>query len=369
MMKGSGWRVGKFRGVEIRLHITLLLILPYLVFVTVARFETLTRSAGVLPTQLFFTPAVWGVAMAILLFLSVLLHEFGHVLVALRQGARVKSITLMMLGGISDIDDIPVKPGQEFRLAVMGPVVSLLLSGVGFGIFRISRSPDLLFISQWFGQVNLVLAIFNLLPAFPLDGGRAFRALMSSRVGRLRATQIAARLGTGFAWAFGILGLLGFNIYLVLIAFFLYAAGQSELTLTIARNLLKGLSVGDVVTMAPAVDDQDTLEDTSQRMLESRLTLLPVQLREGMSLVELRQIRSVPENLRAKIAVGDLVRTPFRTLDISEALEETLPEIASAPLGALPVRREGRAIGFVRYADLSDVLQLRSLEAQKPEAA
>jgi Zn-dependent protease len=369
MIKGSGWKIGSFRGVDVRLHVTLLLILPYIVFVTYARFDALAQSAGVLPGELAFGPVGWGVLMAVLLFSSVLLHEFGHVLVALKQGARVRSITLMMLGGISDIDEIPEKPGQEFRLAVMGPVVSLVLAGIGFGIFRISANPNLSFVSLWFGQVNLVLAIFNLLPAFPLDGGRAFRSLMASRIGRLRATQVAARVGTGFAWVFGILGLLSFNIFLVLIAFFLYAAAQSELSIIVARSLLRGLHVGDVATTATSMMGSDTLESVSRHMLQTRMTLLPVRLSDGFALIALQQILTVPERFRSKVPVSDLLKNPVRLLDTGEALEDVLPEIISAPLGALPVSQSGSVIGFIRHSDLQDVLQLRSLEERRAEAA
>jgi Zn-dependent protease len=369
MIKGSGWKVGSFRGVEIRLHVTLLLILPYIVFITLARFDVLAKSAGVLPGELAFGPTAWGVLMAVLLFSSVLLHEFGHVLVALRQGAKVRSITLMMLGGISDMEEIPSKSGQEFRLAVMGPIVSLALAALGFGVYQLTTEPNLTFLSLWFGQVNLVLAIFNLLPAFPLDGGRALRSLMASRIGRLRATQVAARIGTGFAWAFGILGLLSFNIFLVLIAFFLYAAAQSELSIIAARSLLRGLRVGDVATTSTSVIGTDSIESVSKHMLQTRTTLLPVRLADGFSLVALQQILTVPERFRSQVPVADLLRNPVRVLDTSEPLEEVLPQLMSAPLGALPVSQSGSIIGFIRHSDLKDVLQLRSLEERRQEEA
>jgi Zn-dependent protease len=369
MIKGSGWKIGSFRGVDVRLHVTLLLILPYIVVVTDARFDTLARSAGVLPSELAFGPIGWGVLMAVLLFSSVLLHEFGHVLVAMKQGAHVRSITLMMLGGISDIDEIPERPGQEFRLAVMGPLISLILAAIGFGIVQISSNPNISFVSLWFGQVNLVLAIFNLLPAFPLDGGRAFRSLLAARIGRLRATRVAARVGTGFAWAFGLLGLLSFNIFLVLIAFFLYAAAQSELSIIVARSLLQGLRVGDVATTATSVLGSDSLESVSRHMLQTRMTLLPVKLSDGFALIALQQILTVPEHFRSQVPVSDLLRNPVRLLDVGEPLEEVLPEIISAPFGVLPVSQSGSLIGFIRHSDLQDVLQLRRLEERRTEAA
>ncbi|NDD91456.1 site-2 protease family protein [bacterium] len=359
----SSWRIGSYRGVQIKLHVSLLIALPYLVFVTYAGFDALSRNAGVSRGELSFGPLFWSVAMAVLLFSSVLIHEFGHVLVALRQGAKVRSITLMMLGGISDIDDIPEKPSQEFRLALMGPIVSLALSGLGYGIFNLSLSPNLNFISIWFGQINLVLAIFNLLPAFPLDGGRVLRALMASRVGQIRATKTAAKISTAFAWIFALAGIIGFNILLVLIAFFIYAAAQSELSVTFARKLLKGLRVGDAATLAEALNENDTLDIATERMLHERTTLLPVRTGTGYSLISLQQIRSVPQRQRSQTTVGEVTDGPATPLDSEASMDEALTEIATAPLGALPVLREGNLIGYIRYIDLSDVLQLRSLES------
>ncbi len=367
LLAAKGWKVGSFRGVDIRLHITLLIILPYIVWITAARFDLFARSAGIAPESLALRPAVWGVLLAVLLFSSVLIHEMGHVWVALRQGARVRSITLMMLGGISDIEEIPHEGRQEFRLAIIGPMVSLGLSGLGFATARLATEPNIDFVALWFGQVNLVLAIFNLMPAFPLDGGRAFRSLLSARMGHLRATQIATRVSTGFAWAFGLLGILGFNIFLILIAFFLYAAAQSELTMTLARGLLHGLSVGDVATPSTPLDGGSSLIQATERMLASRQTLVPIQAgARGAGLLSLAQIRNVPGGQRGSIPVNELQQAfGLRTLEVTEPLEDVLAELSTSPLAALPVSKDGVVIGYIRYADLADVLQLRSLE--KPE--
>ncbi|MEN9723258.1 MAG: hypothetical protein RJB38_1244 [Pseudomonadota bacterium] len=369
----SSWRIGAYRGVAIRLHLSLLLILPYLVFITTARFEALTRSAGVLASDLKLPPLAWGVVMAALLFSSVLIHELGHVAVALRQGAKVKSITLMMLGGVSDMEEIPQKGAQEFRLAIIGPVISLALSGLGFALARIPPIPgaaDFFVVSLWFGQVNLALALFNLLPAFPLDGGRVLRSLLSIRFGALKATRLAVRVGTAFAWTFGIFGLLSFNILLMLIGFFLYAAAQAELAMIVAKRLLHGLCVGDVATLSEALAPETTVAEAALRMLRTRQTLVPVIGRDGKgSLISLQQLRSIPESKRGQVPLGDLVEWSLQPLNAEESLEEALPELASAPFAALPVNESGKTVGFIRHSDLHDVLQLRSLEEEKSEAA
>jgi len=349
--------------VDIQLHISLLLILPYLVFVTRVRFAELTRTAGVSAEQLSLGPTGWGVVMALALFSSILIHELGHVLVALRQGARVRGITLMMLGGVSTIDEIKGPPKQEFTLAIIGPIVSLGIAAASCLAFRASGNSNFSFFTHWFAQVNLVLGIFNLLPAFPLDGGRAFRALLEVKMGKVRATRIAARATTSFAWLLGFVGVLGFNLFLILIAFFIHTAAQAELSVILARELLHGLSAGDITTQARAISGGSSLLEATSQMLKSRQTILPVELATAeYSIITLQEIRTIPERLRSSVKVKDLVRPAERVLNAEQLLNDVLTDLLSSPWGALPVQREGQLLGYIRQSDLNEVMQLRSIE-------
>ncbi len=187
-------------GIPVRVHITLIILLIILTF-----------SSG-----------VFGLLYAVALFASVALHELGHSWVAIRKGCRVHEIMLLPIGGVAKMNNIPSRPKDEFLIAAAGPLTSLILA-VFFG---------------WLGQfafffislrnVNLMLCLFNLLPSFPMDGGRIFRAFMTPRLGRLKATALAARIGRIMAVAFAVFGLFQGNFFLIVIAIFIYQAAGAE---------------------------------------------------------------------------------------------------------------------------------------------
>lgn len=374
-MRGQSWTIAKFKGVRIQLHLTLLLVLPYLAFVTSRRFQELAAEAGVSAGDLALSsqrlgPLAWGLLLAFTLFGSVLVHEMAHVTVAIRQGSRVRSILLMMLGGISDIDTDGEPPKEETRLALIGPATSLTLALVGYALWRLAPGANLKFFANWVFKANLVLGIFNLLPAFPLDGGRALRASLSARMGAVRATRIAVRVSHGFAWFFGALGLLSFNLFLVLIAFFVYAAAQAEWAQLMSRSLLEGLHAGEVATIVPPVADSQTLSEAIVQMLNCRVTALPVAYPSGRaSVITLQQVRSVPFHFRDTTRVRDIVppaEEAKEALDWDTPLATAMGDLASAPNGILAVREGDTIIGIVKHSDLTQVLQLRSIE--KPAA-
>ena len=171
-------------------------------------------------------------------FESVALHELGHSYVALRKGCRVRQITLMCIGGAAQMEQIPRRPRDEFLMAIAGPAVSLLIGAIALpgGLYLIVTTTGVWrYLSSFLfavGVMNLGWVVFNLLPAFPMDGGRILRAMLTPKLGRLRATSVAARLGKLIAIAFGILGFAYYGYFmLVVIAFFVYAAADNELKL------------------------------------------------------------------------------------------------------------------------------------------
>ena len=213
----SSFQIAKVFGIPIRAHITLLIVLPLIGL----------DYAQAMGDRSFF----WGLVTAIGLFASVVLHELGHSVVAIRKGCRPREILLLPIGGVAQMDRMPTRPVDEFQVAIAGPAVSLLLALgswgaasllAGFGMVRPALALSLL------GAVNFMLVLFNLLPSFPMDGGRIFRAWLTPRVGRLMATGIAAKVGRFMAIVFGVIGLLKLNIFLILIAFFIYQAAGSE---------------------------------------------------------------------------------------------------------------------------------------------
>jgi Zn-dependent protease len=227
---GGSFKIGRFSGIDVRVHWTFFLLLAFFGFIG---YQTSGSLVGAL------TAAVTIVA----LFFCVLLHEFGHSLVAQRLGLEIHSITLLPLGGVSNLESLPEKPADEVKITVAGPLVNVVLAPIFFGVGllfgAVPRVPGDLFMSigsvgQFFfylGYLNVVLAVFNLLPAFPLDGGRILRALLSTRLGAVRATDISSAVGQLFAVAFFLIGLLGGNFLLALVAVFIYfgASGEAQM--------------------------------------------------------------------------------------------------------------------------------------------
>ena len=230
----NGFEIGRVFGVPIRLDWSLIILALYF--------------------ALFSGSLVVGVVTSFLLMLSVALHELGHTYTALKFGCRVHDITLMLIGGRASLLDMPREPWKEFVLAASGPLVSAVL---WLGARRLAPlaggSPVLVSILLYMALVNKMLLLFNLLPAFPMDGGRMFRALLARRMGRLRATFIASRVGRVAAVLFGIAGIFRFDIFLFLIAVFIYQTAGMEYRMVQAEAGIGGGFFGDD---RPPPDDQ-----------------------------------------------------------------------------------------------------------------
>jgi len=233
-MIGPSYKIARVFGIPIRVHISLLVILPLLAW-RASAYLGLSPGAGLL--------------YAISLFVFVALHELGHSFVAIKTGARVREITLMFIGGAAQLESVPKRPRDEFLMALAGPLVSLalfaLLLWLGFalpltaGSVRVewgegSFRPNMLHLMAF---LNAMLAIFNLLPAFPMDGGRLVRAALSPRLGRLQATRIAANIGKGICVFLAILGVwYTHNWFLIVIAFFIFTAADREYRIVCAQE-------------------------------------------------------------------------------------------------------------------------------------
>lgn len=208
MIKRS-YNLCRVMGIPIRMHLTLVIVLLFVAF----------------------TSGLPGILLAAGVFTSVALHELGHSWVAIRKGCRVREIMLLPIGGVAKMESIPTRPMDEFLMAAAGPAVSLLLAGFFLILTVLGLFPELC--GNLFA-INLILCLFNLLPSFPMDGGRIFRAFMTPRIGRLRATALAARIGRALAVAGGIIGLFGIrgvlapNIMLILISIYIYHAAGAE---------------------------------------------------------------------------------------------------------------------------------------------
>lgn len=216
------YSIGRLFGIPVRVHITLLIFLPLFAL----SFAPVAGLVGL----------IYGILGAVGLFGSVVLHEVGHSLVARAKGSHILEILLLPIGGMARLNQLPRKPADEIQTALAGPAVSLILGGLGLWLAPLVRTVDpiLGFLVARLGLINILLAVFNLIPSFPMDGGRVFRAALVPRLGRLAATQLAAKVGRAIAWVFGALALWpllnggGIHFSLLLIAFFVHQAAGAE---------------------------------------------------------------------------------------------------------------------------------------------
>ena len=218
----NSYSIGRLFGIPIRVHVTLLIFLPLFAF-------SFMPVDG--PRGLFY-----GALGAVGLFASVVLHEIGHSLVARAKGSRILEILLLPIGGMARLNALPKRPADEIQTALAGPAVSLALGLAGlFGApYVYPFNPLLAVMVHELGRINVMLVLFNLIPSFPMDGGRVFRAALVPRLGRLRATQLAAQVGRAFAWLFVAWALLPLrhhgqiNFSLLLIAYFVHQSAGAE---------------------------------------------------------------------------------------------------------------------------------------------
>jgi Zn-dependent protease len=245
------------RGIPIRLHFSLLLFIPYIVFATSSQFLAIARSLDLPRAALHLPPLVWGGIIGLGLLASIVAHELAHCAVAVASGTRVSSITLMILGGVSRMQsDVP--PEREAWMALAGPVTSFGLALANYaGYLYLPALEEIRIALLVLAILNLALGIFNLLPAFPMDGGRVLRGLLSRRLGQTRATQIATTVGKVMAGLFVIVGLVQFNLLLALIGWFVYVAASAERERVDAREVLRGVPVSAFMT--------DRLDEAAQK--------------------------------------------------------------------------------------------------------
>ena len=231
--------IGNFAGTAVKIHITFVLFLAWIAFSAWSR----GGPAAALDSTLFI----------VLLFACVVLHEFGHIAAARRYGIGTPEVTLLPIGGVASLQRLPSDPRQELVVALAGPAVNLVIGLVLIAVVGSVRPDELAQIDNpnlsLMGRLaiaNIFLAVFNLIPAFPMDGGRVLHALVAMRVGGPRATEIAARIGQALAFGLGFLGLFG-NPLLVFIAIFVYIAAAAEAQMSAAHEALKGVSVGEAM--------------------------------------------------------------------------------------------------------------------------
>ncbi len=362
----SGIPLFKVRGILIRMHITFPLILVW----------------GALQFGLLFEQglrgAIFGVVVTLLLFVIVVLHELGHSFVAQSYGVAVRQIILLPIGGVALLERIPEKPSQEFAIAIAGPLVNfglaavlavlglvlgvdLRLGGLGTVLQQLGEG-SLQAIFSYIFVLNLFLGLFNLLPAFPMDGGRVLRALLASRMNYARATALAVTIGQGIALLMGLFGFLGGGFFLILIAIFIYMGAGQEGRMVQLRSVLRDLTVGQAYSrQVKILNPRSTLREAIDITLNSFQSDFPIC--EGEGLVGLLTHTQVVEGLNRTgpdSAVADFMHKDPVPVSPDQSLYEAQKRLMGEGLDALPVVDAGRFVGLLTSRDLSEVFSLAS---------
>jgi Zn-dependent protease len=362
----SGFRVATIRRIPIRIHPTFLLILPLLAYGFGRDLTAAAQRAGIPALRLGFSPWLYGMGLALALFASVLVHELAHSLYAVRKGGRVLGIVLLPIGGVSEMAEPPKKPGQEAMMALAGPATSLLLGAVFFGLQQATRplrNFDLSFALFYLSYLNVALGIFNLLPAFPMDGGRILRGLVARKKGTVRATEIAAALGKVFAAIFAALGFVSGDFILLVIAFFVFAGAEAEEQMVLITAALGDLRVREVMTAWPeSVSAAETLAEVGERMLQEKQLAFPV-ANDGriVGVLTAETIERVPAAKRRLARAAEAIVEAL-PVDADDRAVDALRTLEEKHLSHLAVTHEGRLLGLLGRTELAEGLRLRQLE-------
>jgi len=352
----ASWKLTRIAGIDIYVHVTFLILLAW-----VGLSHYLLRHR--------WLDVAEGMVFIIALFAIVVLHELGHALMARRFGIRTRDIILLPIGGVGRLERIPDEPRQELLVALAGPAVNVVLAAVLFAVLaaseRLTALTDMTLVGGDFLSklmwINVSLAIFNLLPAFPMDGGRVLRALLAIRMNYLRATKIAARIGQATALVFGLLGLF-VNPFLVLIALFVWMGAAQEASIAQMRAALGQLRVGQVMTTEfRTLSPRELLSEAARKALAGYQRDFPV-LEDGRVVGVLTQ-----ENLLSGMtargldgSVSDAMQTSFETADPSDMVEPVLARLQASNCRALPVVREGRLAGMLTLEGIGEFLTIEA---------
>jgi Zn-dependent protease/CBS domain-containing protein len=360
-------------GIPIRVNTSLLLFLPILAWLIgsggqielyAALIERLTGVGfDIARLRAGSTPWLVGVVAAVGLFASVTVHELGHSWVALRYGLEIESITLWILGGLASLKSFPKEWDREFWIAIAGPVSSVLVAGVCYGGALLAPPSSHVgrFVLGWLAVTNVTLAAFNLLPAFPMDGGRILRALLARSRPYGTATRLAARVGVGFAFLFAIVAVLNFQIVLLLLALFIYGAATTESKAVLLDELLDGVTVGDIVTREPAtVDAGTTVEAFGRQLLQDRQSVHLVVDADGspVGVVTLADLRGAKRADHAALTVRDIARDVPRVDATADAFDTLVALQGSGGLDAI-VERDGALVGVLSEADYAHAMTIQ----------
>ena len=350
------WKLGNFAGIDVYVHATFLLLIGWVGY------------SHWLENQLW-SEVFSGILFIIALFACVVLHEYGHALTARKYGIKTRDITLYPIGGVARLERMPEKPVEELWVALMGPAVNVVIAAALFTFLYLTNSlvplSELTVASGSFLErlmtVNISLVLFNLIPAFPMDGGRVLRAFLAMRMDYVRATQIAATIGQGMALLFGLIGLFG-NASLLFIAFFIWIGASQEAGMTQMKNAISGIPVGRaMLTDYKSLSPRDTLARMSQLILSGSQHDFPVIDNDRVIGIVTRDdfIKALTQHGES-IAISAIMKKDLPEVDSYEMVENALMRIQESGVPALPVTHAGQLVGIVTAENITEYLMIRS---------
>lgn len=349
-------KIGRFAGIDVYMHVTFLLLVSWVAFLYWRQGQSVLS-------------AVVGVTFILAVFLCVVLHEFGHALTARRYGIKTRDIILLPIGGVARLESLPTQPLQELWVALAGPAVNIVIAAALYVWLTITASFEPLqtmtlttgpFLERIMA-VNIFLVAFNMIPAFPMDGGRVLRAVLATRIEYSRATQIAASIGQGIAILFGFIGLF-YNPLLLFIAFFVWIGAAQEASLAQMRTAIGGIPVKQAM-----LTDFRTLhrDDRLDRAIE--LTLVGSQ--KDFPVVDNGRIEGVltQSDLLKSLSAGDrhvtvasAMQNEFVTVQALEMLETAFAKLKDCNCHTLPVTLNGKLVGLMTMDNLGEYMRIQA---------
>ncbi|MBM4194962.1 MAG: site-2 protease family protein [Gemmatimonadetes bacterium] len=349
-------KLGTFAGIDVYVHTTFFILLVWIAFAHWQDGHSVSAAAG-------------GVAFILALFGCVVLHEFGHALTAKRFGIKTRDITLFPIGGLARLERMPDDPKQELWVALAGPAVNVVIAVALFAFLQATDAfaplnTVTLTSGSFFERLmmlNVLLAGFNMLPAFPMDGGRVLRAVLAIRMEYTRATQVAANIGQGMAFMFGLVGLF-FNPFLVFIALFVWIGAGQEAAMTQMKSALGGIPleramITDFRTLTP----NDSLARAVELLLSGTQQDFPVV--DGGAVVGIltrRDLLAALARQEQRLPVAQVMRRDFLSADALDMLDVTFQRLEGHHCHTIPVVRHGKLLGLLTMDNVGEFVSVQA---------
>ncbi|MBS3787309.1 site-2 protease family protein [Candidatus Bipolaricaulota bacterium] len=353
-------------GIPIELNISFLIFLPLLAWIIGRQIDVYIEilGLGIDPAAITQGPNAFfvGLFAALALFVGVTIHELGHSIFAMRYGVKIENITLYVLGGVAQLEEVPTRPGEEAKMALAGPVTSFILGGIFWLLLTVLDPAQAVprFLLGFLFYVNVAVGIFNLLPALPLDGGRILRSLLSLRISHYRATEISTRISKFLAVVMGIYGLLVLNLFLIVIAFFIYIGVTSEFQEMVLNRALEGLKTSDLMSEEVVTVSPDTpISELKELMMNKHHLGYPVV--EDGEIIGIVTLEDLNKTDNPEESVENILTSKVITIGENSSASEAFHRMNQNDLGRLVVTGEsGQMVGIITRTDLMHAIKVVS---------